>query len=353
MMERVKVGISGLGRSGWGIHVKTLEALSNMYDIVAVFDPIEERRQEAIGKLGCKAYSEFISLLGDEEVELVVVATPSHLHASQTIDALKAGKDVVCEKPMATSLAEADAMIKTAKETGKILTVFHNMRYAPDFLKVREVIRSGKLGQIVLIKMYSHSFSRRWDWQTLKKFGGGELNNNTSHLIDQALQLIGRERPDVLFCDLQRTVTLGDAEDHVKLVLSTPSSPIVDIEFTHACAYPQDHWLIMGTQGGLSGSNTSLRWRYFNPGDLPPRHVEVEPTPDRSYNWEEIPWKEEAWSLAEGHEKGEVNFYELAQMAFYEELYKTLRQGAPLGVTPESAKCDVGHRELPGIPSKV
>jgi predicted dehydrogenase len=338
MKGRVKVGISGLGRSGWGIHVITLEKLSDMYSIVAVFDPIEGRRREAVERLGCKAYSDFSSLARDGEVELVVVATPSHLHAPQTIEALKAGKDVVCEKPMATSLAEADEMVKTAEGTRKTLTVFHSMRYAPDFLKIREVIGSGKLGRIVLVKIYSHSFGRRWDWQTLRKFGGGELNNNAPHLIDQALQLLGSAEPEVLFCDLQKTLTLGDAEDHVKIVLSAPGSTVVDIEFTRACAYPQDHWLVMGTRGGLAGSNTSLRWRYFNPGDLPVRHVETEPTPDRSYNWEEIPWKEETWNLVEGQKGGEVNLYVRAQVTFYEELYKTLRLGAPLGVTPESAR---------------
>jgi predicted dehydrogenase len=329
MGGKVRVGISGLGRSGWGIHANTLEKCSDTYSIVAVFDPLEERRMEAVKRFSCRAHSDFSSLIRDEEVELVVVATPSYLHASQTIEALKSGKHVVCEKPMATSLEEADMMIRTAKETGRILTVFHNKRYLPDFLKVLEVVRSGKLGRILLIKIHSHTFGRRWDWQTLRRFGGGELNNNASHLIDQAVQLAGEEL-EVLFCDLQKTLTLGDAEDHVKIILVTPHSTVVDIEVTRACAYPQNYWLIMGTQGGLTGSNSSLRWKYFNPKELPPRYVETEPVPNRSYNWEEIPWKEEAWNLDENYKSGEI--------LFYEKLYKTLREGAPLGVTPESVR---------------
>ncbi|MEM2981456.1 MAG: Gfo/Idh/MocA family oxidoreductase [Thermoproteota archaeon] len=329
MRNKIRVGISGLGRSGWSIHANTLEKCSSMYNLVAVSDPIEERRSEAVERFGCRAYSDFKSLVKDEEVELMVVATPSHLHAPQTIEALKAGKNVLCEKPMATSLAEADMMIRIAKETGKILTVFHNKRYLPDFLKILEIIRSGRLGRIVLIKMYSHTFGRRWDWQTLRRFGGGELNNNASHLIDQAVQLAGEEL-EVLFCDLQRTLTLGDAEDHVKILLGTPYSTIVDIEVTRACAYPQNLWLVMGTQGGLTGTSNSLRWKYFNPEELPLRQVETEPVPDRSYNWEEIPWKEESWNLDESYKSGEI--------LFYEKLYKTLREGAPLGVTPESVR---------------
>lgn len=329
MRNKIHVGISGLGRSGWAIHANTLEKCSSMYSVVAVFDPIEERRKEAVNRFGCRAYSDFTSLVRDEEVKLVVVAVPSYLHASQTIEALKAGKNVVCEKPMATSLTEADMMIRTAKETGRILTVFKNKRYFPDFLKVLEVVRSGKLGRIVLMKMHSHAFGRRWDWQTLRRFGGGELNNNASHLIDQAVQLVGEEL-EVLFCDLQKTLTLGDAEDHVKIILATPYSTIVEIEVTRACAYPQNYWLIMGTQGSLTGNNNSLKWKYFDPKELPSRKVETEPVPDRSYDWEEIPWKEESWNLDESCKSGEI--------LFYEKLYKTLREGAPLGVTPESAR---------------
>jgi len=329
MDDKVKVGIAGLGRSGWNIHARILEDLPDEYKVVAVSDPIEERRQEAAEKFGCKAYSEFDDLIKDEDVELVIVATPSYLHAPCTIKALEAGKNVVCEKPMATNLAEADAMIETAKKTGKILTVFQNSLFAPDYLKVKEVIQSGKLGRIVLVKIHNHSFGRRWDWQTLKKFGGGELRNNGVHLIIQGLQLLGDKEPEV-FCDLQRTLTLGDAEDHVKVILKASDSPLIDIEVTRACAYPQDNWLVMGTQGGLAGSHHSLRWRYFDPKDLPPRQVDTKPTPDRSYNVERIPWKEESWS-------SEAE-YQSSGIAFYKELYKTLRHGAPLPVTPETVR---------------
>jgi len=147
MADVVKVGISGLGRSGWNIHANALSKCPNLYKIVAVVDALEERRREAVNRFGCRAYSDFEQLIEDDEVELVVVATPSYLHASQTIEALKAGKNVVCEKPMATSLAEADAMIEAAEKSGRILTIFQNMRYAPDFLKVREVVKSGILGR--------------------------------------------------------------------------------------------------------------------------------------------------------------------------------------------------------------
>jgi len=327
--DLIKVGIAGLGRSGWNIHAQLLQLLPDKYRIVGVSDPDESRRDEAVNKFSCRAYTNFEDLLKDREVELVVVAVPSYLHTDYSIKALKERKAVVCEKPMATNLDDADNMIRVAKETSSLLTVFQNRRYSPDFLKVRQVIQSGKLGRIIMIKIAYHSFGRRWDWQTLKEFGGGSLNNTGPHPIDQALQLFGEKEPEI-FCDLQKTLTLGDAEDHVKIILKAKDAPMIDLEITNACAYPQKNWLIMGTRGGLSGTMSTLQWKYFNSEDLPQRKVEQKPTPDRSYNQEEIPWKEESWDIHQDKSPG--------QIGFYLDLYKTIRKGAPLSITPESAR---------------
>lgn len=339
----VRVGIAGLGRSGWSIHAGLLEPLKNKYRIVAICDPNQSRQKEAIDRFRCRAYRELNKLLKDPQVELVIVATPSYLHAIHSVQALKAGKDVVCEKPMALKLSDADRMIEVAKKTGHILTIFQNRRYSPDFVKVREVITSGKLGRIVMIRMVEHGFSRRWDWQTLKEFGGGTLNNNGPHFIDQALQLFGEAEPKI-FCHLERTLTCGDAEDHMKIILQGRGAPMIDLEITSACAYPQESWLIMGTQGGLTGSSNRLRWKYFDPHDLPLRTVEREPVPDRSYNAEDIPWKEETWDLSRDSGPG--------QTGFYLDLYNILRKGVPLTITPESVRRQIAvieecHKQCP------
>ncbi|MBU2495182.1 MAG: Gfo/Idh/MocA family oxidoreductase [Candidatus Omnitrophota bacterium] len=328
-MEKVKVGIAGLGRSGWGIHADLLGKLPEKYQVVAVCDPDKTRRGEAEKRFKCRSYPNLTLLLKDKETELIVIATPSTQHATNVIQALKTGKNVVCEKPMATKLSDADQMIEIAKKTKKILSVFQNRRYAPDFVKVREVINSGKLGRIVLIKISWNGFSRRWDWQTLKKFGGGTLNNTCPHAIDQALQLLGEEEPKV-FCHLDKTLTLGDADDHVKIVFQTKKGPMVDLEVSSCCAYPQDIWCIMGTKGGLHGDFGKLSWKFFNPAELPKRKVETAPTSDRSYNSEKIPWQEETWELSKDKSPG--------SLGFYTDLYHTLKKGKPLLITPESAR---------------
>ena len=257
----VRVGIAGLGRSGWSIHVTTLEQLPEHYRIVAVCDLDPARRAEAEARLGCRSYVEFEELVRDREVDLIVVAGPSHLHARHATAALRAGKDVLVEKPFATSLREAEGVVAVARETGRLLSGSQDQRYAADFFKVREVIESGKLGRILTIRIAWHWFRRRWDWQTVRELGGGSLNNDGSHAIDQVLLLLPEGTPEV-FCHMETTpLSAGDAEDHVKIILRIPGGPLADLEFSNANAYPQEPWLVMGTQGGLARPEPERRQR--------------------------------------------------------------------------------------------
>lgn len=326
----IRVGIAGLGRSGWDIHAKLLAPLTDLYQIAAVTDADASRRLEAVERFDCLAYDNFDDLINDKAVELVVVALPSYVHADSTIKALAAGKHVVCEKPMAASLADADRMVAAAAQPGApVLSIFQNRRYNPDFRKVQEIIASGVLGRIVQIRTTESRFSRRWDWQTLKQFGGGSLNNTGPHFLDMILQLFGPAEPEI-FVHLDRTLTLGDADDHVKVVLKAAGAPTIDLEISSCDAFPDETWHILGTQGGLHGSARHLDWKFFNPADLPPRALDTQPTPDRSYNRDAIPWQEASWDRTEDTDE--------AYRGYYRDLYATIRQGAPLAITPESVR---------------
>jgi len=330
----VRVGIVGLGRSGWKIHAHTIARLGDKYRVVAVCDPDPQRQQEARDKFGCRAYADFAEILRDPDAELLVIASPSHLHADYAIRAMQAGKAVIVEKPMATSLADVDRMIAVSKATGRLLTVFQNYRYSADFLKAREVINSGKLGRILLVRLAWHGFYRRWDWQTLKEYGGGQLNIVASHVVDRALVLLGDREPKV-FCHAETTpLWSGDAEGHVKIILQAEGAPMIDIEITCACPYPQDRWIIMGTQGGLSGTEDKMRWKYLDPRLLVPRPLTREPIPDRTYfGREPLPWIEESCDLSADLDNGDARYYL--------DLYRCLREGAPLPVTPESVRREI------------
>jgi predicted dehydrogenase len=269
-VDQIRVGIVGLGRSGWGIHANGLSRLADHFSIVAVCDPDKERQEEAKARFGCSTYDDYTDLVADDKVELVVVANPSQLHCQTSIAAMRAGKHVIVEKPMAPSLAEVDEMIAVSKETGQLLTGFQNYRYDSDFLKIKEVLESGVLGRPVLIRFTDHKFCRRWDWQTLKRFGGGLLNNMGPHLIDWALLLVDDPEPEVLAHMETTPLCAGDAESHVKLIMRPENGPMIDIEITQTNAYPQESFLVMGTQGSLTGNRKVVRWKYFKPEDVAP-----------------------------------------------------------------------------------
>ncbi|NLX06665.1 MAG: Gfo/Idh/MocA family oxidoreductase [Phycisphaerae bacterium] len=332
----VPVGVIGLGRSGWGIHINAMRPMPENFKIVGVTDPNAARCKEATDEFGCKVYQSVDQMLADKGVELVVVASLNRMHPPHAIQAMEAGKNVVCEKPMAADAAEADRMIAVSKKTGKMLAVFQNRRYAPDFVKVKEVIDSGKLGRIVMIKMMAHGFSRRWDWQTLKEFGGGALNNTGPHFVDQALQLFGPAEPNI-FCHMENVLSSGDAEDHVKVVFSAPKSPMIDLEITSACAYGQGNWLVMGSSGGLKGTMGELEWKYVDFSKMPPRPIDRTSTPDRSYNREDLTWTEEKWEKS--------NDFPGEATCFYRDLYETIRNAKPLHITPESVRRQIAILE--------
>ena len=110
-------------------------------------------------------------------------------------------------------------MVAVRDATGRLLSVFQNWRFRPELQKVLAIAGAGELGRLVQVRLVSHGFGRRWDWQTLRRFGGGSLNNTGAHLIDAALTLFGPGEPRVLYVS-DCVQTLGDAEDHLKVVLT-------------------------------------------------------------------------------------------------------------------------------------
>lgn len=326
----VRVGVAGLGRSGWSIHCAYLAKAEN-FKLVAVADPVAERRREAVDVLGvARAYERPEELFADEEVELVVIATPSITHKELAVQALKAGKHVQVEKPMAMSAAEVDEMVAAAKQSGRIVTCFQNRRADPDFVEVKKLVESGLLGRVFFIRIGTYSFNRRRDWQTLTRLGGGMLNNWGAHRIDQALILLGGAY-DELFCDLQKTVSAGDAEDHVKVTLKR-GGLVVDVEIFSACPLrPGPTWTVIGERGMATGENP-LTVKWVEKEALPPIEADPGPAEGRRYGVrEELPW----------NVKEIVPAGESPTKVLYDHLFESIRHGAPLFVTPESVRTQI------------
>ena len=192
----IRVGIAGLGRSGWGIHAAYLRTAPRLFKIAAVADLIPERVAQAAAELRCRAYPDAESLIADPDLDLVVVATYNPTHAKYAKMALRAGKHVLCEKPFGLTVADVDAMSAAAKERGRVLVPFQQRHLEKDFLKVKEICESGLVGDVFRIRLCWHGFGRRWDWQTVRAMAGGNLNNNGPHVVDHAVTLFGDVLPD-------------------------------------------------------------------------------------------------------------------------------------------------------------
>ena len=145
-MDKLGVGIIGCG-AVFGVHADAVEKLE-IAKLAAVADIREDAVKEAAARYGCDFFTDYRELLKNPAIQAVHICTPHHLHASMAIDALRAGKHVLTEKPVAIDAADAAEMVETARTCGKHLAVCFQNRFNPTSVKAREVIDSGMLGKV-------------------------------------------------------------------------------------------------------------------------------------------------------------------------------------------------------------
>ncbi len=193
-MQNYGFGIVGCGR----IAKNHAAAIQNIDDVrlTAVSDKDIRARSEYSALYGCNSYSGYRDMLKDPEVDIVCICTPSGLHARMAIDALLAGKHVLVEKPMAMSLGEADAMIATARKTGKKLGVVYPARFNAAVQKLRVEVERGKFGQfthgsVVVRWNRNEDYYRQSPWRGTLALDGGCLMNQAIHGIDLLQWMLG------------------------------------------------------------------------------------------------------------------------------------------------------------------
>ena len=138
-MDKVRIGIIGCGGIANGKHMPSLKKLADV-EMVAFCDIIVERAEKAAkeyGVEGAKVYTDYHELIARDDIDVVHVLTPNREHSQITVDALNAGKHVMCEKPMAINSAEAKRMLDAAKATGKKLTIGYQSRFRPDSMYLK------------------------------------------------------------------------------------------------------------------------------------------------------------------------------------------------------------------------
>jgi len=195
-IKKVKVGIIGVGLIAQIAHIPAyIEAGA---EIIGISDTVENRLKKVAENFSIpKTYLDYKDLLANPEIEAVSVCTPNYLHSQITIDALNAGKHVLCEKPMAMNTGEAKSMLETSKKTGKLLMMGFNNRFRGDAQKLKQFIDDGKLGKIYYSKIgYMRRRGTPKGWFTVKKeSGGGPVIDIGVHVIDLTRYLMGNPKP--------------------------------------------------------------------------------------------------------------------------------------------------------------
>lgn len=221
-----KIAVVGYGGQGAWHCDQILK--SGVVELTGTYD-IREIRNDAAKVKNIFVYDSFDAILNDESVDAVVIAVPNDSHKNLVVDALLAGKNVICEKPVEMSVAALDDMIAAAEKSGKHFTVHQNRRWDVDFLGVKQVINSGEIGDVIRIESRIHgSRGIPSDWRCTKAQGGGMILDWGVHLIDQILQLIP-EKINSVFC-MCTHITNDEVDDGFRLELEFESGKTAHIE---------------------------------------------------------------------------------------------------------------------------
>ncbi|MBR3872716.1 MAG: Gfo/Idh/MocA family oxidoreductase [Clostridia bacterium] len=272
----IKVGVIGCGNIANSAHIPAYLKNSDV-EIAYFCDIIPERAEKAVKDYGCgKAVTDYQVILDDPAVDAVSVCTPNKMHSIITIAALKAGKHVLCEKPAARTYAEAEAMQKTARETGKILNIGVVNRFNDAVNKIRSLIQNGELGDV--FHVYVSFRSQRsipglgGDFTNSDVSGGGVLIDWGVHFLDIVMYCTGDPTVKTVssesFCRLGKSMQdytyvsmwagppkydgVYDVEDSITGVIRT-DGPVITFQGAWAQNIGENEMYIdfMGDKGGI------------------------------------------------------------------------------------------------------
>ena len=231
--------VIGYGFAGKSFH-SYLIGLNTGLNLHGVCSRNPETRQRIESERGCRAYADFNQVITDPEVDLVVLATPNSTHADLAVQALDAGKHVVTDKIMCTTLADCDRMIAAAERSGKLLTVFQNRRWDGDFLTAQQLIANGDLGELQWIEMAWQGFGAWGGWRGQKDMGGGRFFDLGAHMVDQ-LCLLFPQAIESVYCRMHHDFPDTDVESHALLVIgfADGKTGIVDTSGLNAISKPR------------------------------------------------------------------------------------------------------------------
>ncbi|UNL92212.1 dehydrogenase [Paenibacillus polymyxa] len=246
-MDNRKYNVVIIGYGGMGsYHVQLIEpieqlAIGGVYDIV-------DYRMELAAAAGYKTYASLDAVLGDQDVDIVLIATPNDVHKEIAIQALQAGKHVICEKPVTITSADFLDIVEVAKQENRLFTVHQNRRWDEDFRIVKDIISRKTVGDLFHLESRVQGANGiPGDWRQLKAYGGGMLLDWGVHLLDQLLQITNSQIESV-------TATLSyilgtEVDDGFSSFIEFKDglTAVIEVGTTNYVKLPR--WYVKGTEG--------------------------------------------------------------------------------------------------------
>ena len=237
--------------------------------IAALSDPVSDRVQELAKKIGARPFTDYKDMLASANIDAVVVCGPNALHASQTLDVLKAGKHVLVEKPMATTREDARAMIQAAKKAGKFLMIGLNQRLMPPHVRAKEILASGRLGKVLTFRTaFKHPGPEGWSVDAAKSWFFrkseaimGVTGDLGVHKADLMRWLLGQEFTEVggFISTLDKRGpdgTLIPLDDNAFLTLKTKSGIIGSMILSWTNYGVEENYTVLYCQKGVLSLGT-------------------------------------------------------------------------------------------------
>lgn len=319
----IGVGVVGYGYAGRVFHCPLIAQVEGLH-LVAVSSRDAQRREQARQQWTVRTYAQPEELLSDEQVQLVVIATPHHTHHTLGKMALQAGKHVVIDKPFTMNTAEADDLIDEARKRNLLLSVFHNRRWDWDYLTVRKVIDEGVLGEVWQVESCVGRYGHSSRWRAQRDSMGSLLHDWGAHLVDQAIQLMGL--PAQVMAWRHFRVWQSDVESFIRAVLDYGDGRTFTVEVNYLRAAERPRWYVLGDRGGLvkyglDPQEDALRTGNIAAAAEPPEH------------------RAQVWLHKEGHvSQHTIDSVRGDWREYYRNIAGVLLRGEELAVKPEQAR---------------
>jgi myo-inositol 2-dehydrogenase/D-chiro-inositol 1-dehydrogenase/scyllo-inositol 2-dehydrogenase (NAD+) len=268
MKETIRLALIGAGRAGM-IHARNFASRVPYAEMAAVCDVVEESARKAAAELGINWYTDWHDILADRTIDAVIVAAPTEFHHDIVVEAARAKKHILCEKPMAMNREECIRMNEAVLAVGVNLQIGFMRRFDANFRRAKELIETGSIGQVVTVKSLTHGPSTPHEWMYDIEKSNGPLAEVNSHDIDTLRWFTGSEAESLYAiagnfrCDEAKT-KYPDFYDTVLVNVRMKNGMLGNIDGAQGVQYGYDARVdIVGTEGhieigGLSGSTTLL-----------------------------------------------------------------------------------------------